>query len=210
MFLLSRLILDISIITSTKWVHKSMNTKINRKKKKHFCSFAEIWTNCFNTFFLKSNSELNLQDGCGFVCMSVFHLKHLTSYFTCLSVCGWIPKYVLHVCAQHYEAMVSWKPHTSSSEIWKLSAHRGGLSKVVQLPVRPWFSSESIYRALPLPPPDRKEDDRVCMSYQRSALLPSRFFNINTVSSTYSDQHIWSVWQQLSASRHVDMVKITW
>lgn len=188
-------------------IYKYKN-KQEKKKKKHFCSFAEIWTNCFNTFLKKVIQSL--QDGCGFVCMSVFHLKHLTSYFTCLSVCGWIPKYVLHVCAQHYEAMVSWKPHTSSSEIWKLSAHRGGLSKVVQLPVRPWFSSASIYRALPLPPPDRTEDDRVCMSYQRSALLPSRFFNINTVSSTYSDQHIWSVWQQLSASRHVDMVKITW
>lgn len=162
MFLLSRLILDISIITSTKWVHKFINTKINRKKKRNiFVHLQKFEQTALIHLKKKSNSESNLQDGCGFVCMSVFHLKHLTSYFTCLSVCGWIPKYVLHVCAQHYEAMVSWKPHTSSSEIWKLSAHRGGLSKVVQLPVRPWFSSESIYRALPLPPPDRKEDDRV-------------------------------------------------
>lgn len=44
----------------------------------------------------------------------------------------------------NYEAMASWKPQTSSSETWKVSAHSGGLSKVVQLPVRPWLSSESM------------------------------------------------------------------
>lgn len=89
----------------------------------------------------------------------VFNLKHFAGHFIARFSDQYVEmiKYVctnmhlrlhvsidLHTYIQHYEPMASWKPHASSSETWKLSAHRGGLSKVVQLPVRPWLSSESM------------------------------------------------------------------
>lgn len=63
--------------------------------------------------------------------------------------------------------MASWKPHTSSRATWKLSVEQsGGLSKVVQRAVRPWFSSPSMYSALPSPPPTMMESTLPAMNME--------------------------------------------
>lgn len=83
-----------------------------------------------------------------------FKLKMLKTHITSYLINEWYNQL-------YWASMASWKPQTSRSETWKLSEQRGGLSKVVHLPVRPWFSSESMYRALPSPPPDQTGSYRI-------------------------------------------------